>query len=365
MGRHPGSECSWRLPAIAGAAAWLAFAGCSESSPGSPCDGVTCGGHGECLVDGPWPVCVCEPGYRPAGTSCVPEADAGDVAREADADTADDAGDTGGALVVLHGDEFEFAVNVDAPERSRVRFYGGFTRAPGVAQVTGARVTALSVTTTTRGTREASDPQPPGGGTLDPLPLAQQTILADLAAAAEDLALCAGATPALVRGTAGVHDVVVRLAGTSSQGDWEAEATVPGDDVLLTCHRGLGSLGSGSASLIRSPDPVGDTSNLSVVVQLLAAPATDTATIDSLVLAGEGVADTFAVPAEATATPCDGGRPCVVLSYAGNALVPGTLCPARPALPPPIYFLYSGSIDAGAFSGAAPAGQCQNLLDGP
>lgn len=347
-----------------GAAAWLAFAGCSESSPSSPCDGVTCGGHGECLVDGTWPVCVCEPGYRPAGTSCVPEADAGDTAPETDADGGSDGDGAGGSLVVLHGYELEFAVNVDAPERSRVRFYGGFTRAPGVAQVTSARVTSLSIIAG-EGTREASDPQPPGGGTLDPLPLAQQTIFAGLAATAEDLALCAPATPALVRGMAGIHDVVVRLAGTSSQGDWAAETTVAGDDVLLTCHGGLGSLGSGTAALIRSPDPIGDTSNLSVVVQLLAAPAADTVTIDSLQLAGEGVAETFTVPAEATGTPCDGGRPCVVLSYAGNSLVPETLCPARPALPPQIYFLYSGAIDAGAFSGAAPAGQCQNLLDAP
>jgi hypothetical protein len=36
-----------------------------------------------------------------------------------------------------------------------------------------------------------------------------------------------------------------------------------------------------------------------------------------------------------------------------------------PALPPQLYFLYSGSIYTAGFSGAAPAGQCQNMLTGP
>lgn len=364
MQRKPPADRVSSLLVATGVAVSAAFAGCSDSSTGSPCDGVTCGGHGYCVADGEWPVCVCEPGYRPAGASCVPETDAGDVPPEVEADDGGEGADAGGSLVVLYGDELEFAVNADSPDRSRVRFRGSFSRAPGVAAVTSARVTSFSITTA-GGTREASNAQPPGGGTLDPLPLTQQTIFADLAATDDDLALCAPATPALHRGTPGVHDLVVRLAGTSSQGDWSAEATVTGDDVLITCHGGLGSHGSGTAALIRSPDPIGDTSNLSVVVHLLAAPASDTVTVDSLVVAGEGVSETFAVPAGTTGTPCDGGRPCVVLSYAGSALVPGSLCPALPTMPPQIYFLYSGSIDAGPFSGAAPAGQCQNLLGGP
>ncbi|MBN1771228.1 MAG: hypothetical protein JXB32_08215 [Deltaproteobacteria bacterium] len=345
-------------------------AACSDPSPGSLCDGVTCSGHGYCVTDGVWPVCVCEPGYRPSGTSCVSDSDAADVPVEADGGTDRDAEPDGvvGTLIVLHGYELEFAVNVDALDRSRVRFYGGFSRAPGIAAVTNARVTSFAIVGTDA-TREALDPQPPGGGALDPLPLAQQQIFADLVATEDEAALCVGATPALHRGAAGTHDFVVRLAGTSSQGDWTAEASVEGDDVLLTCHAGLSRIGSGTASLVRFPDPVGDSTDLSVVVDLLAAPTSDTVVLGSFVLAAEGLTETFTVPAGATASPCDGGRACIVLRYTGTELIPGTLCPALPALPPQIYFLYSGSLDpsstSGDFSGAAPAGQCQSMLDAP
>jgi glycosidase len=51
---------------------WIfgAAAGCSDddTGPGSPCDGVDCGGHGICVVEGEVGVCECDPGYR--GAQC-------------------------------------------------------------------------------------------------------------------------------------------------------------------------------------------------------------------------------------------------------------------------------------------------------
>ena len=47
------------------------LAGCGSESPGNPCAGVNCSGHGTCYTDGFWPLCTCEPGYAAVGGTCV------------------------------------------------------------------------------------------------------------------------------------------------------------------------------------------------------------------------------------------------------------------------------------------------------
>jgi hypothetical protein len=61
------------------------LAGCG-SDAGSPCAGVDCSGHGTCYTDGLWPLCSCEPGYRPSGAACASEGDGGESGGE-DGDT--------------------------------------------------------------------------------------------------------------------------------------------------------------------------------------------------------------------------------------------------------------------------------------
>ena len=49
-------------------------AACSKSHHKSPCDGVTCSGHGTCEDSSGRAVCLCDEGYVPSGTlECVPE----------------------------------------------------------------------------------------------------------------------------------------------------------------------------------------------------------------------------------------------------------------------------------------------------
>jgi hypothetical protein len=46
----------------------------SSNSGGADCSGVTCSGHGVCVVSAGAAVCQCESGYVPSGLSCVPSA---------------------------------------------------------------------------------------------------------------------------------------------------------------------------------------------------------------------------------------------------------------------------------------------------
>jgi cysteine-rich repeat protein len=65
--------------------------GCGGESPGNPCAGVDCSGHGTCYTDGYWPLCECEPGYAAVGGTCVGgDGDGGDTGAE---DHAEDGGD--------------------------------------------------------------------------------------------------------------------------------------------------------------------------------------------------------------------------------------------------------------------------------
>ena len=57
----------------------IAFAACgtTEASLPSLCEGVDCGGHGQCVLVGPdEAACVCEPGYAAQGLACVVGEDA-------------------------------------------------------------------------------------------------------------------------------------------------------------------------------------------------------------------------------------------------------------------------------------------------
>jgi cysteine-rich repeat protein len=65
--RAPGDD--YGLPLVALLLA--ALAGCGGESPGNPCAGVDCSGHGACYTDGFWPLCACEPGYAAVGGTCV------------------------------------------------------------------------------------------------------------------------------------------------------------------------------------------------------------------------------------------------------------------------------------------------------
>lgn len=67
-----------------------------DRDPSDPCDGVTCSGHGECVLvdEGSRAACVCDTGFEEDGLECVPlgadgDADA-DVDVDADADSDSD-----------------------------------------------------------------------------------------------------------------------------------------------------------------------------------------------------------------------------------------------------------------------------------
>ena len=57
-------------------AAVVAATGCRRSSM-EACDGVTCSGHGKCVVIRREPTCACYDGYRPDGPNCLPLQPAG------------------------------------------------------------------------------------------------------------------------------------------------------------------------------------------------------------------------------------------------------------------------------------------------
>lgn len=50
----------------------LAGAGCRAAERAALCEGVSCGGHGTCVVVRREPTCACEEGYRPEGPNCLP-----------------------------------------------------------------------------------------------------------------------------------------------------------------------------------------------------------------------------------------------------------------------------------------------------
>ena len=74
-----GIACATARIAAVGLVLGLAtLAGCGNDGAGSPCAGVDCSGHGTCYTDGLWPLCSCDPGYRPSGAACVSDGDGGD-----------------------------------------------------------------------------------------------------------------------------------------------------------------------------------------------------------------------------------------------------------------------------------------------
>ena len=55
----------------------LAGSACRSTGSAAACEGVSCSGHGKCVVVRREPVCACEEGYRPEGPNCVPLQTAG------------------------------------------------------------------------------------------------------------------------------------------------------------------------------------------------------------------------------------------------------------------------------------------------
>jgi len=47
---------------------------CVENDPGDPCDAVSCSGHGQCQVEAGTAWCACDPGYHAEGLACVEDA---------------------------------------------------------------------------------------------------------------------------------------------------------------------------------------------------------------------------------------------------------------------------------------------------
>lgn len=50
----------------------LGGAACRSAENAALCEGVSCSGHGKCVVVRREPACACEEGYRPDGPNCVP-----------------------------------------------------------------------------------------------------------------------------------------------------------------------------------------------------------------------------------------------------------------------------------------------------
>ncbi len=44
---------------------------CEDTSGGGPCDGITCGGHGQCVESNGEALCECDAGYEPDGLLCI------------------------------------------------------------------------------------------------------------------------------------------------------------------------------------------------------------------------------------------------------------------------------------------------------
>ncbi len=65
---------------------------------GTLCEGVTCSGHGVCVVVEGSAVCTCDPGYHADGLTCVENQDAPDCCHS-DTDCVDDSGQTSGICV--------------------------------------------------------------------------------------------------------------------------------------------------------------------------------------------------------------------------------------------------------------------------
>ena len=51
----------------------VALGACGDDA--GPCDGITCSGHGQCVVENGAAACVCEPGYDEDGLMCIDPTD--------------------------------------------------------------------------------------------------------------------------------------------------------------------------------------------------------------------------------------------------------------------------------------------------
>jgi hypothetical protein len=76
--------------AVASICAALACS-CHGGFDRTPCEGVTCSGHGRCFESGDDALCMCDEGYAPDQLECVPDGVDGDADDDADADLEPDA----------------------------------------------------------------------------------------------------------------------------------------------------------------------------------------------------------------------------------------------------------------------------------
>ena len=54
-------------------AAGAAGSSIDPAAPPGPCEGIVCGDHGACTVEGAAPVCACEEGFHAEGLLCLPD----------------------------------------------------------------------------------------------------------------------------------------------------------------------------------------------------------------------------------------------------------------------------------------------------
>jgi hypothetical protein len=269
---------------------------------------------------------------------------------------------TPGELVQIGCYELEFAVNVDVAEGASVlRWYGGFYPADEAAPITNMSVTALEFVKDgeTRAMIGAAlrytDP-------LEELPRVQREVMGTVVLTPGELEAC-GAGPALVRGSRGTDEVLVRMQGISDQGAWAAECEVYGDEAFITCHSGISMLARGDAFVFEdNPEPPPPTwVDISAYVTIHSDRDFETVDVASLVVHGEGTVETFEAP-EPGGYPGTSETPpeSMSLSYQGGGHLGETLCPDwETGFPPDLYITYEGTAGGSMpFRGTAPANQC-------
>lgn len=267
-----------------------------------------------------------------------------------------------GELVMLSCYELEFAVNTEAAEgESILRWYGGFYLADEGTTVTNMSVDSLEFV-------KDGDTRAMIGAALrytDPieeLPRVQREVMGTVVLTSGELEACSSG-PGLHRVYSGSDKVLVRMQGTSDQGEWAAECEVDGDRVLITCHSGISMHASGSAFVLEdNPEPPPPTwVDIHARVSLDVDTDFEEAQITSLVVHGEGTEETYegtsirAVPDYIPTIP-----PFITIYCQEGGHLGDTLCPDwEIGFPVNLYITYEGTVDGAIpFAGTAPANQC-------
>ncbi|MBW2263320.1 MAG: hypothetical protein JRG91_15240 [Deltaproteobacteria bacterium] len=295
----------------------------------------------------------------------------GDTAHDTLPDTGSDPTDTGSdttppdvphdapdGLVLLSCYEIELAVNVDAsPGESLVRWYGSFFPAEESLIVTNVSVSHLEfdhggATRTFTGSHVDHGP-------LDELPGIQEEVKGTIEVTPGEVSDCVASGPSLSRG-GGSDDVVVRMVGSSDQGEWSAECDMGPDDLILTCHSGLSMMAWGSAYMWEYPPPdAGWYVDAGAGIRIPEGTEVGTVTLHSAIVRGEGTEETFDISAAGAYDSTTSWMSAIAISYMQEGTLPEILCPdIETGYPVELYVTYEGTSDGGSFSGAAPANQC-------